>query len=314
MAAAPAADRHPRRADHVERRPAQRAAARARPGAVPAREPLRPSPFRLTRHAAGRARRAARPARRHDGRWIAGLEHGEGALYVRLDYADVAAWREWLPLPCRSSRGKGALRALVRFRRRAAARRHRRSGARRRQTRLEPQPAGARARPPRGPRSAGSTTIGSASLSCARRSRSHRRRRNAAADRLHAGARRRRGWRRTGGRLAFDASSSRRWRQLAEHLPLPERVRARSRHVSRRAAPSWMASSVGGPGGGADAPLPRRRVRAASASPRRSLPGADGVTGSFDATEARGRLKLVSRGMQRSRCRASSPIRWRSNR
>ena len=33
-----------------------------------------------------------------------------GRLYVRLDYADVAAWREWLPLPIPIKSGKGALR------------------------------------------------------------------------------------------------------------------------------------------------------------------------------------------------------------
>ncbi len=33
-----------------------------------------------------------------------------GRAYVRLDYADVGAWREWLPLPVRIDRGKGALR------------------------------------------------------------------------------------------------------------------------------------------------------------------------------------------------------------
>ncbi len=34
----------------------------------------------------------------------------EGGLYVRLEYADVAAWREWLPLPVQIASGKGALR------------------------------------------------------------------------------------------------------------------------------------------------------------------------------------------------------------
>jgi uncharacterized protein (TIGR02099 family) len=33
-----------------------------------------------------------------------------GRLYARLDYADVAAWREWLPLPVAITSGKGALR------------------------------------------------------------------------------------------------------------------------------------------------------------------------------------------------------------
>jgi uncharacterized protein (TIGR02099 family) len=39
----------------------------------------------------------------------------KGNLYARLDYADVAAWREWLALPIRISRGKGALRLWFGF-------------------------------------------------------------------------------------------------------------------------------------------------------------------------------------------------------
>jgi len=36
-----------------------------------------------------------------------------GRFYVRLDYADVAAWREWLPLPFALDSGRGALRLWV---------------------------------------------------------------------------------------------------------------------------------------------------------------------------------------------------------
>lgn len=39
------------------------------------------------------------------------LSHLRGRLYFRLDYADVAAWREWLPLPFTIESGEGALRA-----------------------------------------------------------------------------------------------------------------------------------------------------------------------------------------------------------
>ena len=38
-----------------------------------------------------------------------------GKLYLRLDYADVAAWREWLPLPVPVESGKGAMRVWVDF-------------------------------------------------------------------------------------------------------------------------------------------------------------------------------------------------------
>ncbi|MEO5785135.1 MAG: YhdP family protein [Casimicrobiaceae bacterium] len=42
-------------------------------------------------------------------------QRADGQLYVRLDYADLAAWREWLPLPIALERGKGALRAWFTF-------------------------------------------------------------------------------------------------------------------------------------------------------------------------------------------------------
>jgi uncharacterized protein (TIGR02099 family) len=37
----------------------------------------------------------------------------DGRVYLRLDYADVAAWGNWLPLPVPVERGKGALRMWV---------------------------------------------------------------------------------------------------------------------------------------------------------------------------------------------------------
>jgi uncharacterized protein (TIGR02099 family) len=43
------------------------------------------------------------------------LQALRGKLYLRLDYADVAAWREWLPLPAGIESGKGALRIWVDF-------------------------------------------------------------------------------------------------------------------------------------------------------------------------------------------------------
>lgn len=39
----------------------------------------------------------------------------EGKAYARLDYADVATWREWLPLPAQFARGEGALRLWFSF-------------------------------------------------------------------------------------------------------------------------------------------------------------------------------------------------------
>lgn len=36
-----------------------------------------------------------------------------GRLYLRLDYADLAAWREWLPFPAAVDSGKGAMRVWI---------------------------------------------------------------------------------------------------------------------------------------------------------------------------------------------------------
>ena len=50
-----------------------------------------------------------------DGQSLRDWQHAAGRAYVRLDYADVAAWGEWLPLPARVDRGKGALRLWFEF-------------------------------------------------------------------------------------------------------------------------------------------------------------------------------------------------------
>lgn len=49
------------------------------------------------------------------GKALANWEDAKGELYVRLDYADVAAWKEWLPLPIEMGSGKGALRIWFQF-------------------------------------------------------------------------------------------------------------------------------------------------------------------------------------------------------
>ncbi len=51
------------------------------------------------------------------GKSFADLNAWSGQLYTQLDYADVAAWRAWLPLPTALMRGKGALRGWLGFER-----------------------------------------------------------------------------------------------------------------------------------------------------------------------------------------------------
>ncbi|HZQ59878.1 MAG TPA: DUF3971 domain-containing protein, partial [Casimicrobiaceae bacterium] len=49
------------------------------------------------------------------GRSFSEWQRADGQIYARLDYADIAAWREWLPLPLEIDRGEGALRAWFTF-------------------------------------------------------------------------------------------------------------------------------------------------------------------------------------------------------
>lgn len=46
---------------------------------------------------------------------IAALAGWNGKLFVQLDYADIAAWRTWVPFPIDFPRGAGALRAWLTF-------------------------------------------------------------------------------------------------------------------------------------------------------------------------------------------------------
>ncbi|MFS8086935.1 MAG: YhdP family protein, partial [Acidobacteriota bacterium] len=43
------------------------------------------------------------------------LHNAQGRVYARLDYADVAAWKMWLPLPFALKSGRGALRGWTEF-------------------------------------------------------------------------------------------------------------------------------------------------------------------------------------------------------
>jgi hypothetical protein len=76
-------------------------------------------------------------------------QNAQGTVFVRLDYADVAAWREWLPLPAQIASGTGALRIWFQFA--GSARDHRRRRARGRQGHAAGT-AGNRARASVGPR------------------------------------------------------------------------------------------------------------------------------------------------------------------
>jgi uncharacterized protein (TIGR02099 family) len=46
---------------------------------------------------------------------IEALAEWNGMIFLRLDYTDIAAWRQWIPFPVDFSRGKGAVRAWLTF-------------------------------------------------------------------------------------------------------------------------------------------------------------------------------------------------------
>ena len=220
----------------------------------------------------------------------------QGRFYLRLDYADLAAWREWLPLPLPVEAGKGALRLWI-----DVARGQPRDVVADLEladvdTRLEPH----------------LPSLGLAHLAGRIGWKNDDRQRSLytraltlrtvdgatlpptdftlALDGDEAGNT-------TGGRLAFPRLDLAPLAAVAAHLPLPERAR----HDLARFAPrgtlvdgklSWEGSAEAPRAFAASGAFERLGVTA-----QELFPGADGVTGSFDATEARGSLKVASRGM-----------------
>ena len=220
----------------------------------------------------------------------------QGRFYLRLDYADLAAWREWLPLPLPVESGKGALRLWIDVA----------NGQPRDvvadleladvDTRLEPQ----------------LPSLGLAHLAGRIGWKNDDRQRSLHARALtfrtvdgatlpptdftlaldgdEAGGA-------TGGRLASPRLDLAPLAAVAGYLPLPERLR---RDLARFAPRGTLVDGKLSWEGSAEAP---RAFSASGAFERLGVtaqelfPGADGVTGSFDATELQGSLKLASRGM-----------------
>src|SRR5262249_62135898 len=49
------------------------------------------------------------------GTTVKALEDWNGKLFVELDYADIAAWRTWVPFPIEFPRGTGGVRTWLTF-------------------------------------------------------------------------------------------------------------------------------------------------------------------------------------------------------
>ncbi|MEP7180845.1 MAG: YhdP family protein [Betaproteobacteria bacterium] len=217
-----------------------------------------------------------------------------GRLYVRLDYADIAAWHDWLPLPVPIASGQGALRLWLDFAQGEA-----------RALTADLELADVKAK-----LSAELPELSLASLSgragwkldASQREFFARKLAFVAADGRAVGPadfsltlREPGGGAEPGGRLEFDRLQLEPLRELAAHLPLPDRVRTDlARYAPRgtleRGRLQWQ--------GPADDPA----TFAASGdfhdlglAAQDPLPGVRGVSGSFSATHAGGMLKLEAR-------------------
>ncbi len=222
-------------------------------------------------------------------------QKARGQIYVRLDYADVEAWREWLPLPVEIAAGKGALRVWFDFasgdvREIVADLELADVKARLGEGLPELELAhlsgriGWRGAPPEGElfaRDLAFVTAARARLEPTNFTVSMR----AAAG---GGA--------PGGELEFDRLQLQPLRELAAFLPLPARWRADLARFAPRGTLTHGHARWEGP---TDAPT----AFAAGAEfanlgivAQDAIPGAAGLTGSFDATEKGGEIKLATRG------------------
>ena len=294
-AAAP--DRDPRRARHLERR---RCATRRSSCSIACNSVWRTASAAIA--SASRERRPRMSAAPLDirgdiqGGSFKEWQKARGQIYVRLDYADVEAWREWLPLPAEIAAGKGALRVWFDF-----------AAGDAREIVADLELADVKARLGEGlpelelahlsgrvgwrgaPPEAGAVRA---------RSRLRHRRRARASNRPISPcrcARRRRAARRAASSNSIACSCSRcaSWRPSCRCL----RAGAPISPVLRRAGRSRTAMRAGKDRPTRPPPSPRAR-----SSPnlgivaQDAIPGATGLSGSFDANEKGGELKLATRG------------------
>jgi len=217
-----------------------------------------------------------------------------GTLYVRLDYADVAAWREWLPLPVPIASGKGAMRLWLQF----AA-----DGAREIVADLEL----AEVRAQLGealPWLELSHVAGRAGWSSGASGSEFFARGLAVATAdgqrlgptdMKLGLNNAAGNRGAGGRIEIDRLELAPLRELARHLPLPEGMRAA---LDRFAPRGTLAHASARWEGAADAPVAfaaAAEFAGAGVAAHESFPGVTGLSGRFEATQEKGELRIASR-------------------
>jgi uncharacterized protein (TIGR02099 family) len=220
-----------------------------------------------------------------------------GKFYARLDFADVALWQEWIPLPVRFESGKGALRVWSEF-----------AGGRPTgivmdleltdvSTRLAPDLprldlahiAGRVdwkvAADTRELTTTGLTFTSASGLELAPTNLSFALRRDEEGTV-------------TGGRLAFDQIDVAPLTMLAAHLPLPEAWR---RDVSRLGLRGTVAEGKLSWAGSGDVPeqyAASGTLQRITMAPQDAIPGASGLSGRFALDQNRGELVLDSRALK----------------
>ena len=220
-------------------------------------------------------------------------QNAQGRLFVRLDYADVAAWREWLPLPGQIATGTGAMRIWFHF----ARRRLREIVADLEladvKAKLARRPARTRARAPVGTRRLAQIRRAARGL-CTQRWRSRRRpetRLDPAEFKLTVRDGPGAAWIRA---IEFDQLQLAPLVALAAHLPLPDRIRADLARFAPRGTLTqgrlrWEGPAESPPTYAAAADFAQLGLAAQDA-----FPGATGLTGRFDATHDGGELRIAS--------------------
>jgi uncharacterized protein YhdP len=221
-------------------------------------------------------------------------QDAQGRLFVRLDYADVAAWREWLPLPAQIETGTGAMRLWFEFAQQEA-----------REVVADVELASVKAKLGDdlpgielahvsgrvGTRKSGSrrevfaralafTTMSGERLDPVQFTLTAR---DGEGDRLASAE------------IEFDQLQLAPLVALAAHLPLPDRIRADLARFAPRGTLTHGRLRWEGP-----AEAPKSYVAAAEfaqlgLTAQDALPGATGLTGRFEATQERGEVRIASR-------------------
>ena len=204
-------------------------------------------------------------------------QNAQGRLFVRLDYADVAAWREWLPLPAQIATGNGRAAPLVPVRAAGGARDRRRRRARRREGEAR-----ATTCPSSSSRTCRDASARGSPARSARSSRARwRSRRRAASGSTRPTSRSpcatARAIARPRRQIEFDQLQLAPLVALAAHLPLPDRIRADLARFAPRGTLTHGRLRWEGAGRRADGLSRRRRSSRNWGSPRRTpFPGRPG--------------------------------------